>query len=79
MKIRRIASAASVAAALALAGPAVAHEPCPDDPPPPPSPCPEGYNPMFDVFNVSGADANDNDVVCVTTTPTGDIFVDDQG
>jgi hypothetical protein len=75
MKIRRIASAASVAAVLALAGPAVAGEPCPKEPPP--GPCPEGYNPFLDPLNISGADANDNDVVCVTTTPSGDIFVDD--
>jgi hypothetical protein len=75
MNIRRIASAASVAAALALAGPAVAGEPCPEEPPP--GPCPEGYVPTFDVFNVTGADENDNDIVCAKTTPTGDVFVDD--
>jgi hypothetical protein len=76
MNIRRIASAASVAATLALAGPAVAGHHHPDDPP---GPCPDGYVLTFDVFNVTGADENDNDMVCARTLPTGeDVFVDDR-
>jgi hypothetical protein len=76
MNIRRTASAASVAATLALAGPALADDHCPDDPP---EPCPEGYVLTFDVFNVSGADENDNDMVCARTLPTGgDVFTDDR-
>jgi hypothetical protein len=53
----------------------VAHEPNSGGPP---SPCPDGFIPVFDVFNVSGADQNDNDVVCVKTTGGGDIFKDDR-
>ena len=49
------------------------------DPVAPPSPCPDLFIPVFDVFNVSGADRNDNDVVCVKTTGGGDIFKDDRG
>jgi hypothetical protein len=76
MKLRRIAAAASVAGALTFAGPALAGHHYPDDPP---EPCPDGYVPMFDVFNVSGVDDNDNDVVCARTLPTGeDVFVDDR-
>jgi hypothetical protein len=76
LNIRRIASAASVAATLALAGPALAGDPYPDHPP---EPCPEGYVLTFDVFNVTGADENDNDMVCARTLPTGeDVFTDDR-
>jgi hypothetical protein len=75
MQIRRVASVASLAGALALSAPAVAQVPGHDDPP---SPCPEGYILTFDVFNVSGADANDNDMVCTRTTSSGDVFVDDR-
>jgi hypothetical protein len=80
MKIRRLASAASVVVALTFTGTAIAHEPCPDpDPDPePPSPCPSGYVLAFDPLNISGADANDNDMVCVTPTPSGDVFIDDR-
>jgi hypothetical protein len=78
MNIRRIASAAAaVAAALALAGPAMADDDD-DDGGGGGGPCPKGYIPVFDVFNITGADANDNDIVCGKTTPTGDIFVDDR-
>jgi hypothetical protein len=75
MNIRHVASAASVAAALAVATPAVAQEPSPVAPP---SPCPDGFIPALDPFNVSGEDRNDNDVVCVKTTGGGDIFKDDR-
>jgi hypothetical protein len=75
MKIRRLASAASVVAALAFTGTAVAHEPCPD--PDPPSPCPPGFTPAADPQNNSGADLNGNGTVCGMTTPLGDVFVDD--
>jgi hypothetical protein len=72
MKLSHLVAVASITGALALAGPAFAggH----DDPQ---SPCPKGYTPVFDVFNVTGADENDNDVVCGKATPTGDVFVDD--
>ncbi|MGH2744199.1 MAG: hypothetical protein ACRDNL_17755 [Spirillospora sp.] len=76
MKIRQLASAASVAGALALTGPAVAQE---SDSVTPKSPCPDHFVPAFDPLNVSGADKNDNDVVCVKTTGGGDIFKDDRG
>ena len=70
MKIRLLASAASVVCALALASTAVAE---------PPSPCPDGFVPAFDPFNVSGEDRNANGVVCAKTTGGGDIFKDDRG
>jgi hypothetical protein len=76
MKIRYLVSAASIAGALALTGPALAAE---SESVAPPSPCPNGFAPAFDPFNVSGADKNDNDVVCVKTTGGGDIFKDDKG
>jgi hypothetical protein len=77
MKIRHVAAAASVVGALTLAGPALAggdH----GGGKPPKEPCPRGYILTFDVFNVTGADANDNDMVCVKATPFGDVFVDDR-
>jgi hypothetical protein len=77
MKIRYLASAASVAGALMVAAPAVAQDIDPDKPPK--SPCPDGFIPTFDPLNVSGADNNDNDIVCVKTTGGGDIFKDDRG
>jgi hypothetical protein len=76
MKLRHLASVAAVAAALTLTGPAVAQEP---DSLAPPSPCPDGFTPALDPFNISGADKNDNDVVCAKTTGGGDIFKDDRG
>jgi hypothetical protein len=75
MNIRHLASVVSLAGALVLAAPAVAHHGDPDEPE---GPCPKGFIPTFDPFNVSGADANDNDVVCVKTTGSGDIFTDDR-
>jgi hypothetical protein len=72
MKIPYLASAAAVAGALVLAGPAAAQQSAP------PSPCPDGFIPALDPFNVSGEDRNDNDVVCVKTTGSGDIFKDDR-
>jgi hypothetical protein len=76
MQIRRIAAAASVAATLALAGPAVAGHHHPDDPP---EPCPDGYVLTFDLLNITGADENGNGMVCARTLPTGgDVFTDDR-
>jgi hypothetical protein len=75
MNIRQLAPAAAVAAALAVASPAVAPE---AGSAAPPSPCPDGFIPALDPFNVSGEDRNDNDVVCVKTTGGGDIFKDDR-
>jgi hypothetical protein len=73
MNIRYLASAAAVAGALVLASPAVAQSI--DNPS---SPCPNGFIPALDPFNVSGEDRNDNDIVCVKTTGGGDIFKDDR-
>ena len=71
MNIRHLASAAAVSGALLLAAPAVAQDN-------PSSPCPNGFIPALDPFNISGEDRNDNDVVCVKTTGGGDIFKDDR-
>jgi hypothetical protein len=75
MNIRHVASAAAVAAALAVGTPAVAPEAGSADPP---SPCADNFIPALDPLNVSGADKNDNDVVCVKTTGGGDLFKDDR-
>jgi hypothetical protein len=75
MQIRRLASAVSVAGALALAVPAMAQESGHDYPP---SPCPKGYTPVVDPLNGTGADDNGNGVVCGKATTSGDIFVDDR-
>jgi hypothetical protein len=74
MNIRHLASAAAVTGALLLAAPAVAH----GNADTPKSPCPDGFIPALDPFNISGEDRNDNDVVCVKTTGGGDIFKDDR-
>jgi hypothetical protein len=71
MNIRHLVSAAAVAGALVLAAPAVAQDN-------PKSPCPDGFIPALDPFNISGEDRNGNLVVCVKTTGGGDIFKDDR-
>jgi hypothetical protein len=65
-----------MAGALVAAAPAVADDD--NNSGKPKGPCPKGYILAFDPFNVSGEDANDNDMVCVRTTPSGDVFTDDR-
>jgi hypothetical protein len=76
MNIRHLVSAGAVAGALVLAAPAVAGGD--NNSGKPMGPCPKGYILAFDPFNVSGTDANDNDMVCVRTTSSGDVFTDDR-
>jgi len=77
MNPRAVASAASIAAMLALAAPASAAEP---DALAPKQPCPDSFVPFLDPLNISGADQNGNGVVCAKTTGSGqDIFKDDKG
>jgi hypothetical protein len=77
MKLRHLASAASIGVALALAGPALADDDDDDDGDHgrPPSQCPPGFNPAEAPDHP--LDVNDNGIVCVMTTPVGDVFVDD--
>jgi hypothetical protein len=76
MKHRAVVAVAA-AAALAASAPAAAQDSLDDGPK---QPCPNGFVPLLDAFNVTGKDRNGNMIVCARTTGAGsDIFMDDRG
>jgi hypothetical protein len=76
MNHRAVAVLAAVTA-LAATSPAAAQDSLADGPK---QPCPDGFVPLLDAFNVTGKDRNGNMIVCARTSGQGsDIFMDDRG